>query len=115
MPKADRQATEARNFVERKSYVAADGREVLYGLDWKRRVKELRERCGGRCEFVNGHVEDGNEEVIGIFRCVREAADPHHIKLRSRGRDDRLSNLLAVCRHHHQILDAQQRKERCKR
>ena len=107
--KADRQLTEQRQFVERKSYVAKDGREILVGLDWQRRVKQLRERCGGRCEYVF-HTAEGED-----MRCAREAADPHHIKLRSRGRDDRLSNLLAVCRHHHQILDAQQRKERHKR
>jgi hypothetical protein len=113
MPKADRAATEARKFVERKSHVTKEGREVLYKLDWKRRVIELRERCGGRCEYVIHGI--GEVTADGGLRCSREAADPHHIKLRSRGRDDRLSNLLAVCRHHHQILDAEQRRERLKR
>jgi hypothetical protein len=112
MPKADRQLTEQRQFAERKSYVCKDGREVLYGLDWKRRVKELAKRCGGRCEY---EMCPSGPSDAPMERCLREAADPHHIKLRSRGRDDRMSNLLAVCRHHHQILDAQQRKERCKR
>lgn len=43
-------------------------------------------------------------------RCLREAADPHHIVLRSTKRDDRLANLLAVCRHHHYVLDREQRR-----
>ena len=109
--KADLQLTAQRQFVERKSYVCKDGREVLHGVDWQRRVKQLRERCGGRCEYMIEHPEDAMPSI----RCAREAADPHHIKLRSRGRDDRLLNLMAVCRHHHQVLDSQQRKERVKR
>lgn len=112
--KADKQATEARKFVESKSHVTKDGREVLYKLDWQRRVKELRERCGGRCEYLIYITSDAEGEPI-FERCAREAADPHHIKLRSRSRDDRMTNLLAVCRFHHQMLDAQQRKERHKR
>lgn len=117
--KADKQATETRKFVESKSHVTKDGREVLYKLDWQRRVKELRERCGGQCENVlgvkvdysNGYGVITDQEV----RCTREAADPHHIHLRSRGRDDRMSNLLAVCRSCHFLLDKAQRKERHKR
>lgn len=109
MPKADRQLTEQRQFVERRSYVCRDGREVLTGLDWQRRLQQLRNRCQGRCEYIF-KTADGEE-----MRCARPAQDPHHIKLRSKGRDDRMENLLAVCRHHHQILDAVQRKERVKR
>jgi hypothetical protein len=113
MPKADKQATDARKFVEPKSHVTKDGREVLHKLDWQRRVKELRERCGGRCEYrlLGTALMEGGEDM----RCCNAAADPHHIKLRSRSRDDRMTNLLAVCRHHHRILDAEQRKERVKR
>lgn len=114
MPKSDQQATEAMRFVEKKSHVTKDGRHVLYKLDWQRRVKELRERCGGQCEYM---IPLDNLTVGGVpaVRCSREAADPHHIKLRSRGRDDRLTNLMAVCRHHHQMLDILQRRERYKR
>lgn len=109
MPKADKQLTEQRQFVERKSYVCKDGREVLYGLDWQRRLQQLRNRCAGRCEYVFKTAE-GDE-----MRCARAAQDPHHIVLRSHSRDDRMTNLLAVCRHHHQMLDIEQRKERHKR
>ena len=111
--KADRQMTEARQFVEPKSHVTKDGRWVLHGLDWKRQVNALRVRCGGRCEYriPGSEIAEGGE----LMRCCREAADPHHKTLRSRKRDDRLEALLAVCRHHHKILDAQQRRERFKR
>lgn len=113
MPKADKQLTEQRQFVENRSYVCKDGREVLVGLDWQRRLQQLRNRCGGRCEYriPNSSLMEGGEDM----RCARPAQDPHHIILRSHGRDDRMSNLMAVCRHHHQILDVAQRKERVKR
>ena len=48
-------------------------------------------------------------------RCSAEANDAHHKVLRSRRRNDALEALLAVCRAHHEVLDAQQRKERFKR
>ena len=106
--KRDVQASETRKLVEKGSYVTKDGREVLKGLDWKCRVKELAARSKGQCEFI---IQDA---LLG-FRCLREAQDPHHIVLRSVKRDDRLANLLAVCRHHHHMLDLEQRRERHKR
>lgn len=111
--KRDVAATEAMQFVEKKSHVCKDGRHILFGLDWKRRVKQLRDRCGGQCEYEMTEYR-GSERIMTI-RCQREAADPHHIKLRSRGRDDRLTNLMGICRHHHIRVDAEQRKEHHKR
>lgn len=104
--KADVQATAAKQFVDPKSYVTSDGREILHGKDWKARVDALLARSGGRCEYLAG--------IAGVWtmRCSVEAADPHHIELRSIKRDDRLEALLAVCRHHHRVLDAQQRAEK---
>lgn len=99
MPKADKQLTQQRQFVERKSYITKDGREVLYGLDWKRRVKQLEARCGGRCEYMIPDLAEGG--VPEGFRCAREAAHPHHRVKRSKGRDDRLENLVALCKKHH--------------
>lgn len=96
MPKRDVQATEAKHFFSPKSYVAKDGREVLFHLDWKQRVGELRQRCGGRCEY---EIPYGGIST----RCLREAADPDHIIPRSKGRDDRLSNLQGLCRLHHEL------------
>ena len=107
--KADVQATAARKFGDPGSYVTPDGREILKGIDWTRRVKELSVRAQGRCEYVFKTAE--GEEL----RCARPAQDPHHIVLRSRKRCDKLESLLGVCRHHHQMLDILQRRERHKR
>lgn len=97
--RADKQATLAKGFADYRSFVAPDGREVLYKDDWDRRKTELWERCGGRCEAML--------EVIGVtpWRCTAEAADPHHVIRRSVKRDDRLLNLQALCRYHHDLLD----------
>jgi hypothetical protein len=100
--KADVMATRAAKFKDSKSYIAKDGRHVLHGADWTSRKRELWERCGGRCEVWL--------EIIGIpaFRCQAEAQDPHHIIARSKQRNDELSNLKAVCRRHHEMLDERQ-------
>lgn len=90
----------ARGFANKKSYVRFDLSEVLYGNDWKQRVAELLARCGGRCEKIVA-VNYENEQI----RCRNEVADPHHIVKRSKYRDDRLSNLQALCRMHHELLD----------
>ena len=77
------------------SRVFLDGREKLGKSDWKRRVAELQTRSNGYCE----HRPDG------ITRCFGQAIDPHHIIKRSKERDDRLTNLLHVCRQCHILLD----------
>lgn len=103
--KADVQLTAAAGFADPRSYVAPDGREVLYGEDWLARKKELWERCGGRCEHVGNYFDIGTEEFEKL-RCPIQADDPHHIIRRSVKRDDRLSNLLALCRWHHDSKDS---------
>jgi hypothetical protein len=90
--KKDPIATTLANFACRKSYVHADGREVLYKLDWERRKFELWERCGGKCEFI--------VPATGL-RCQRNAQHPHHKVKRSVRRDDRMENLIALCHLHH--------------
>jgi hypothetical protein len=101
--KSDVTATRARKLKDPKSYVTPDGREILHGEDWDDRRFELLQRSRGRCEYII----DG---LHGPVRCLRDANDPHHVTLRSIQRDDRLSGLLAVCRHHHVVLDREQRK-----
>jgi hypothetical protein len=103
--KRDKQATAKKKFCNPKSYVAPDGREVLYGGDWALRLQELRERCGGRCEHVVDKGIDSFTEAAIEIRCKSEAQDPHHVIPRSKKRDDRLGNLLAICRRHHILLD----------
>lgn len=99
--KRDRQATIDKQFLDPRSYVTLDGREVLYGEDWKARVEDLRLRSGGYCEwqYVKLSIKDQ------VVRCSSQAQDPHHVKPRSKGRDDRLENLQALCRYHHDLLD----------
>ena len=96
----------ARGYSDPKSIVWADGREVLRGKDWTHRVFELMQRAGNRCQWA--------ESAGG--RCPKDADDPHHVKQRSKGRDDRLENLLALCREHHIAIDPRKvrsdRKER---
>jgi len=90
-----------RGYSDPKSFVRDDGSEVLYGNDWKKRVDvELFLRCGGRCEH----------QQYWTGRCTSDADDPHHIIPRSKGRDDRLENLQALCRYHHNLLDSRKVK-----
>lgn len=102
MPKRDLEATAARGFKDKRSYVDKHGRHVLFGEDWKLQKAHLWARCGGRCEQ---EVCPGGPSDAPMNRCRRPADDPHHIIPRSKGRDDRLGNLLAVCRRHHELLD----------
>jgi hypothetical protein len=88
--KSDKILTELANFSDPRSYVRRDGSEVLYEADWKARVKELSGRAEERCEHI--FLVDGCE-----YRCSGEAAHPHHRVKRSRFRDDRISNLIALC------------------
>ena len=109
--KADRLLTLSRCFKDPKSYVCPDGREILHGEDWEERKFELLKRCHGQCEYIIV----GDTITSQRLRCSREAADPHHNTLRSVRRDDRLDKLTALCRHHHNIVDREQRKERHKK
>jgi hypothetical protein len=96
MIQTDRIATAEKRFEHPKSRVMKDGREILHGADWKRRKWELWERSGGQCEAISFWA---GEEPI---RCRWEADDPDHVVKRSKGRDDRLEALMALCRNHHQ-------------
>lgn len=99
----DHELKSRRGYMDPKSIVYADGREVLKGEDWRERKKELWERCGGKCEYRwtdawwMGQVRGAG--------CSSEAMDPHHIIKRSKKRDDRLANLQALCRFHHRLID----------
>jgi hypothetical protein len=103
--KSDRLATISRCFKDTRSYVCPDGREILYGEDWDERVYELLQRSRGQCEYMIP-VQLQKPEI----RCSREATDPHHNTLRSVSRDDRLAKLTALCRHHHMVVDREQRR-----
>jgi hypothetical protein len=97
----DFEATAARDFTCRhgKSVVLLDGRETLHCTDYTRRVREVEERDGYKCQWAVG---DFNAELYK--RCGAPSnGHPHHIVKRSKGRDDRASNLMAICDYHHKI------------
>lgn len=108
MPKVDVEATCRAGFEDLESVVLLDGREILAGKDWEKRKKQLWERCKGQCEYM---LESGDSIHMGrgawvnrLERCRREAHDPHHVTPRSKGRDDRLSNLIFLCKHHFRMV-----------
>jgi hypothetical protein len=103
--KADVSATNARRFKDPKSYVTPDKREILHGEDWEDRKFELWQRARGQCEYVM-HRESYD------VRCLREGHDPHHKVLRSILRDDRLAAIELLCRHHHTVVDREQRQRK---
>jgi len=84
-----------RGYRDKSSIVRPDGSEILVGKDWLKRKAELWARAGGRCERI---LSDGR-------RCRNEAHDPHHMTPRSKGRDDRMTNLIALCRGCHNLVD----------
>lgn len=98
--KKDIEATEARRFLDARSYVTPDRREILYGEDWSNRKHELWLRGEGRCEYIV-------TTSLGFSRgrCEQEMQDPHHVIRRSERRDDSLSNLIGLCRFHHDQQD----------
>lgn len=100
--KADKQLTAAAGFKDAKSYIAPNGREVLYGKDWKARKQELWKRADGRCEFVY-RTSLGWE----ITRCFQEGQIPAHIEPRYPKRDDRLSNMKLYCFEHDRLMEKQ--------
>jgi hypothetical protein len=102
----DEQEKIRRGYTDPSSYVQRDGSEKLVGEDWRRRVEELRERSGGRCE--RRYTTPDAPRMV--FRCCMEARDPHHKVKRSIRRDDRLSNLEALCPAHHDEEDGRKVK-----
>jgi hypothetical protein len=78
--------------------ILPDQREICTGYQWEKRKRELRERAVGFCEA--GQIIPGHEShFIGSF------GDAHHIVKRSKARDDRLQNLLWICRAAHIEID----------
>lgn len=94
----DEDLKRTRGYTDPSSYVRRDGSEKLVGEDWRARKAELWYRSGGLCEANSG-------EFGGFDRCCKPAIDPHHLTRRSVRRDDRLTNLQALCRFHHDLLD----------
>ena len=95
----DAELKKARGYVDPRTKVYVDGREVLFGRDWKQRKIQLELRAGSRCE-----------KVIEGVRCPTPGDDPDHITKRSKLRDDRLANLQLLCRRHHDLKHPEKNK-----
>lgn len=112
MLKRDRERTIAQQYLDPKSYACYDGREVLYGEDWKARKKEVWDRAGGRCEQW---IVDWTKPVGSGQRCNGQMHDAHHVEERRKKRDDRMANLKALCRMHHRLAHPEKEPKWSKR
>jgi hypothetical protein len=88
-----------RGYKHPKSFVRNDGSEVLKGGDWIKRKWELQKRSAGMCE--RSTVLGRPHNVL----CYGRGGEPHHIKRRSAGRDDRLANLANLSHACHKAED----------
>jgi len=82
--------------------ILPDQREICTGYQWEKRKRELRERAGGICEAFLLPEEIFNVHPVHV---LEEIGDAHHLRPRSKGRDDRLENLALICREVHILLD----------
>jgi len=57
------------------------------------------------------HFGYGEQDVILCEACSRQAVDIHHIKYKSRGGTDDISNLIALCRRCHDLAHSEQLSE----
>ena len=78
-----------------------EGREILFGADYKARANEVLERDRHRCQWPY-LIPMGLDGISRQTICNAVANEhPHHKIKRSKGRDDRASNLMAICDAHH--------------
>lgn len=92
-PKMDREATKARGFLDRWSYVSYLGKEFLGAKDWEDRRVEVFSRDRGVC------VKCGM--VVPFFGPIGFRGELDHIIKRSQGGDDSLGNLQLLCPKDH--------------
>lgn len=53
------------------------------------------------------HFGYGEQDFVPCEVCGSQAADVHHINYKSRGGDNNITNLMALCRHHHNLAHAE--------
>ena len=92
--KRDPDLTAAANLTDKRSYIRPDGRAVLFGDDMTQLRRRVFDRSGGRCECFG-------ECMVHIVRCPAEinwfTMELSHKIPRSKGRDDRETNVIASC------------------
>lgn len=84
----ERKNTQKKSNSSRKRYKTYN--DFLESLEWKVKREAVMERSKGLCEVC----DDG----------VTVAVDVHHVKYPKRWGQEPITDLLAVCRKHHQIL-----------
>lgn len=83
--------------VRRGGQIVADGyQEYLQSRQWQAKRDAVMRRAHDRCEFMT--TTDGFERR----RCCERAVDVHHLTY-MRLFDEKLTDLLAVCRYHHRL------------
>lgn len=53
------------------------------------------------------HFGYGEQDFIPCEVCGSACSDIHHINYRSRGGDNNITNLMAICRYHHDLAHAE--------
>ena len=96
-PSVDTAATCARKFLNSRSRVMRDGREILEGEDYKARVREVEERDEHKCQRELGLLVEYRLRGDKVICGKPAGGHPHHIIKRSKGRDDRAANLSSRC------------------
>jgi HNH endonuclease len=86
--KVDETASEARNFLDKRSAITPDGKELLYGEDMGKRRREVFVRDCGECEYCGNYSAYDDGEV-------------HHLISRGKGGTDDIDNLVWICKGCH--------------
>ena len=77
--RVDRDATEAANFVDKRSYITHEGHQFLFGADLRERRQEVYDRdkgicqgrdCGKRVSWNVAHMHHRQGGLVGRCSCA---------------------------------------------
>ena len=91
--KRDAQATQARGFSDKRSFVSTKGHDYLYGADMSARRHQVFVRDNGRCYFCGAWYGESWGEA-------------HHLTHRGKGGSDDLENIVwsdSKCHRQHHV------------
>jgi 5-methylcytosine-specific restriction endonuclease McrA len=83
---------------DRQRYASDPHRQALSSPRWQKTRRAVRARDGGRC------VYEGDE-------CRGQLEVHHLVSVRRGGAPFDLDNLVTVCRAHHEVIEAEQRRD----
>lgn len=92
----DRERTETARFQDKRSYWTNSGHEFLFGDDVRNRRQEIYDRdkglcqgCGGRVNWIDGHMHHIKGGLVGRCSCMHNLAwlcgachQKEHVQLR---------------------------------